>query len=533
MKPTKQEKTMKVFKNPIGTTFLAAALVGGGYFGGTYLLETAQFAHAQQQVEATREQLAQIEDLATVFRHVGKSVEPSVVNIIVEKQVPGMRQPMPFDDETLRRFFPDNDGDGEPDLPPGLDPENGDAPFRQQGNGSGVIMEVENGSAYILTNNHVAGGAEKMIITLNDGRKIENGKVIGADPKTDLAVIRVEVDNVIAAPWGNSDELQKGDWIMAFGSPFGYVGSMTHGIVSALNRDNVGILGSGGYENFIQVDAPINPGNSGGPLVNIRGQVVGINTAIASRTGGFQGIGFAIPSNQAKMVYTQLRTSGKVTRGWLGVSIRDVSASPDLARSFGFDGKSGVLVDQTFPETPAYEALEAGDIITQLNGKNVDDMQALRNAIAATPPGNEVTMQVFRGGKEQQIKLKVGEQPEDVAMIGRRGGGRGEAPSGSAQRETAGKLGVALADVTPDAVQRYSLGSIEKGAVITRVDPRSPAAEQGLRPGDVITRVGGDEVADAASAIAALKDADLAKGVRLYVQTRDGARFVFIKTDAE
>jgi serine protease Do len=404
-------------------------------------------------------------------------------------------------------------------------------PFRQQGNGSGVIMEIENGSAYILTNNHVAGGAEKMIITLNDGRKIENGKVIGTDPKTDLAVIRVDVSNVIAAPWGNSDDLQKGDWIMAFGSPFGYVGSMTHGIVSALNRDNVGILGQGGYENFIQVDAPINPGNSGGPLVNIRGQVVGINTAIASRTGGFQGIGFAIPSNQAKFVYQQLRSSGKVTRGWLGVSIRDVSAAPELARSFGYEGKNGVLVEQTFPDTPAYQTLEPGDIITQLNGKPVDDMQALRNAIAATAPGKEVMMTLFRGGKQQEIKVKVGEQPEDIASIGRRGGGRGESPSGSAQRETAGKLGLGLADVTPEAVQRYSLGNISDGALITRVEPRSPAAEQGLRPGDVITRVGGEQVKDAASAIAALKAADLSKGVRLYVHTRDGARFVFLKAD--
>ncbi len=521
---------MKLFKNPIGTTLLAGALVAGGFFGGNYLLESAQFAHAQQQVEATREQLAQIEDLATVFRHVGKTIEPSVVNIVVEKEVPGMRRALPFDEDTLRRFFPDRDGDGEPDLPPGLDP--GGESFRQMGNGSGVIMEVENGAAYILTNNHVAGGAEKMLITLNDGRKIENGEVIGTDPKTDLAVIKISVDNVIAAPWGNSDELQKGDWIMAFGSPFGYVGSMTHGIVSALNRDNVGILGQGGYENFIQVDAPINPGNSGGPLVNIRGQVVGINTAIASRTGGFQGIGFAIPSNQAKMVYTQLRTTGKVTRGWLGVSIRDVSAVPELARSFGFEDRHGVLVEQTFPDTPAYDTLEPGDIITELNGRKINDMQMLRNAIAATPPGEEVTMKVFRNGETLDIKLKVGEQPEDLTSVARRGS-RGSSPRSSAQRETAGKLGITLADITPENIQRYSLGAASEGAVITQVEPRSPAAEQGLRPGDVITRIGNQKITDAATALEALRQADLSKGVRLYVQTRDGARFVFIKIDEQ
>ncbi len=517
---------MKLLKTSVGTGLLAASLAVGGYVGGTYLVQTSQFAAAQEKVEATREQLAQIEDLATVFRHVGKTIEPSVVNIMVEKKVAGVHRVMPFDEDTLKRFFPDNDGDGEPDLPPGLNPD--DSPSIQQGTGSGVVMEIDGDSAYILTNNHVAGGAEKMTITLNDGRKVENGKVVGTDPKTDLAVIKIDAKRIIAAPWGDSDELQKGDWIMAFGSPFGYVGSMTHGIVSALNRDNVGILGRGGYEDFIQVDAPINPGNSGGPLVNIHGQVVGINTAIASRTGGFQGIGFAIPSNQAKAVYEQLRSSGKVSRGWLGVSIRDVSAVPELAESFGFTGKNGVLIEQTFPNTPADNVLKEGDIVTALNGKAIDDMQGLRNAIAATPPGKEVELKIFREGAEKQVKLKVGEQPEDLASAS-----RGGKKSGDTDAATGGKIGIALAVITPEAIQRFNLGDITEGAIITRVAPRSPAAEQGLRPGDVITRIGGEKVADAESATAALKEADLAKGVRLYVQSREGARFVFIKASAE
>src|SRR5688500_11587913 len=196
-------------------------------------------------------------------------------------------------------MFPDRDGDGEPDVPPGLRPPRGGDDeedgglFEQQGTGSGVIIEVDGSKGFIVTNNHVAGGATEMVITLADGREIKNGKLLGADPKTDLALIEIKADRLVPAKWGDSDQLQKGDWIMAFGSPFGYVGSMTHGIVSALNRNNVGILGRQGYENFIQVDAPINPGNSGGPLVNTRGEVVGINTAIASRTGSFAGIGFA------------------------------------------------------------------------------------------------------------------------------------------------------------------------------------------------------------------------------------------------
>lgn len=522
---------MKLGKNSIrvgGTALLTGALIVGGFLGGTWLLQTVQFAHAQQQVETTREQLAQVEDLASVFRQVNQSIEASVVNIRVEKQVRGP-QMMPFDDDMLRRFFPDEDGDGKPDLPERFGNRRGDT-YRQEGTGSGVIMDVENGSAYILTNNHVAGDASKLVVTLNDGRKIDNGTVVGADAKSDLAVVKIDVDRVIAAPWGNSDELQKGDWILAFGSPFGFVGSMTHGIVSAINRDHVGILGADGYENFIQVDAPINPGNSGGPLVNIHGQVVGINTAIASRSGGFQGIGFAIPSNQARQVYNQLRAKGKVTRGWLGVSIRDIASAPELAESFGYTGKTGVLVEQILPNAPAGQTLEAGDIITQLDGKPIANIRSLRSAIALTPPGQEVSMTIFRNGQEQVVSVKLGEQPEDVMALARRGY---QPSSPGAHQAAANQLGIALADVNPSTVQRYELQDITQGAVITEVQPDSPAAEAGLQPGDVISRVDRQQVSDAAGAYDALKDVKLTDGVRLYVQGREGARFVFIKTAAK
>src|SRR5688572_19626901 len=362
-----------------GSAVFGAALVGS--FFATGLVKDVQFAGAQKQVEATREQLAAVDDLATVFRQVGKTVEPSVVNINVTKSSRGNAR-LPFDDEMLRRFFPDRDGDGEPDMPEELNQP-------QQGTGSGVIMEVNNGSAYIVTNNHVAGGATEMRITLHDGREVTNAKVVGTDPKTDLAVVKIDVDRVIPAKWGNSDELQKGDWIMAFGSPFGYIGSMTHGIVSALNRHNIGILGTMGYENFIQVDAPINPGNSGGPLVNVRGEVVGINTAIASVTGGFAGVGFAIPSNQAKVVYTQLKDKGKIVRGYLGVNIDDVAnpRSPQTKQALeavGYEGKEGVFVHGTQASAPASGKLQPGDVITTLNGKPVKSVQDLRNTIAST-----------------------------------------------------------------------------------------------------------------------------------------------------
>jgi serine protease Do len=246
-----------------------------------------------------------------------------------------------------------------------------------------------------VTNNHVAGGADEMTITLYDGRQITKAKTVGTDPKSDLAVVKIEADRLIPAKWGDSDQLAKGDIIMAFGSPFGYVGSMTHGIVSGLNRTSDpeggwGILGRNGYENFIQVDAPINPGNSGGPLVNLKGEVVGINTAIASRTGAFNGIGFAIPSNQAKNIFQQLRDKGKVTRGFIGVKISDVAHDLPKAESFGYHGTTGALVEETYEDTPATGKLQIGDIVTAINGKPIQNNQQLRNIVAASKPGDEL-----------------------------------------------------------------------------------------------------------------------------------------------
>ncbi|HEY8666010.1 MAG TPA: trypsin-like peptidase domain-containing protein, partial [Tepidisphaeraceae bacterium] len=404
---------MKPWRKSVAVVVLCSAATAAGFFGFD-LFQRAQFAMAEEKVAVNREQLKNVEDLSTVFRHVGKIVEPSVVNINVRKTIKGVHPHLPFDEDQLRKFFPDRNGDGEPDLPPGFGGEGDDGTMEQIGTGSGVIMETADGAGYILTNNHVAGGATEMDITLSDGREIKNAKLLGADAKTDLAVVKIHAERLIPAKWGNSDELDKGDWVLAFGSPFGYVGSMTHGIISALNRTGVGILGAQGYENFIQVDAPINPGNSGGPLTNIHGEVVGINTAIASRSGGFQGIGFAIPSNQAKFVYAQLKDKGKVTRGWLGVSISDITKNLDNAKSFGFTGDKGVLVEQTFPNTPATGKLQPGDIVTQLDGKPVDNVQELRNAVAATPPGTEMKFTVFRDGKSQDVAVKIGDQPEDL-----------------------------------------------------------------------------------------------------------------------
>ena len=438
--------------------------------GGKALVEDVQFARADAHVQATSAELQSVRDLSSVFRDVGKVVEPSVVQIEVHKTVKNALMQQGGGDQ-LRRFFKEH-GLGVPNIP---QPDQGedsngddsaspivpDEGMEEVGTGSGVIIETDGSTAYILTNNHVAGDATEMTVTLADGRVIKGGKTIGHDAKADLAVVKIEAQHLIPAKWGDSDLLDRGDWVLAFGSPFGYVGSMTHGIVSALNRQ-AGILGNQGYENFIQVDAPINPGNSGGPLVNIHGEVVGINTAIASKSGIFSGIGFAIPSDQAKAIYGMLKEKGHVTRGWLGVSIQDVQRNPDLAHSFGYDGDDGVLVQQVMGGTPATGKLLKGDIITSIDGKHVTDVQSLRNHVALIAPGTTVKLGIFRDGKSTDIALTIGEQPDNVmAMDLREKGSEGKADGTQSSAEA---LGMHLSNVTDELAEKFSLGDERKGA---------------------------------------------------------------------
>jgi serine protease Do len=546
---------MRSWRRVLAGAVICGALVVG--ITGLGLLRVGSPARAQEQRQETRtdmqqtgrtpkpaaspSQIASVEDLATVFRDVGQTVGPSVVQVETRRTMRGGRgqwrgQVPP---ELFRRFFPDMPE--MPEMPPGLDEEpdgSDNLPF-VVGSGSGVVMEVDGSTAYIVTNNHVAGDAEELAITLADGRRIENATLVGSDAKTDVALIKVQADDLKPLKWGDSDELSRGDWVLAFGSPFGYVGSMTHGIISALKRSNVGILGAGGYEDFIQVDAPINPGNSGGPLVNIRGEVIGISTAIATRTGGFQGIGFAIPSNQARFVFQQLKEHGKVTRGWLGISIADLKSSPQMRevfQSFGYQGDQGVLVFQTYPGTPAHDKLQYGDIIVSVNGQKVAGTTELRNAVAAMAPGARATFGIYRDGATQEVTINVAQQPDDIDAAlsgrgepdGRRGGANGE---GGVAPDAEALAGMQLDTLTPDLARRLNLRNApESGAVVSRVNPRSAAARSGIRTGDVITEVGDTKVASAQEATAALSKADLTSGVRLYVTARDGtARFVFLR----
>jgi serine protease Do len=537
---------MNMMKKGLSTLVISGIAVGS-YFGGSALVRDVRFAQAEEQVAASREDLKKVDDIYGVYRAVGKALEPSVVSIEVHKTIKGVHNGMRFDDDLLRRFFQDPDnaapnspyrrmpqrpGDGNNDN----NDDSADLPEQVAG-GSGVIMEAADGKGYILTNNHVAGGAEMMIVTLADGRKIKAAKVLGTDPKSDLAVVQIEADKLIPAKWGDSDTLEKGDVIFAFGSPFGYIGSMTHGIVSALNRTDIGILGRRdfAYENFIQVDAPINPGNSGGPLVNLHGEVVGINTAIATETGAFNGIGFAIPSDMAKPVYQQLKNNGKVVRGFIGVKIGNVGDDTDLAKSFGYQGTSGVLVEQTYQDTPAAGKLKNGDIVTAINGKSVKDSNQLRSIVAGTQPGKEISFSVFRKGKNVDVPIKIGEQPDELADLHKTGGNSDNGNNGndSGQVETTAKtLGLHLATPNDDLIQRYGLDSdISKGALVTGVDRRSAAALAGIQPGDVITQVGDEDIDSAHQATDALAKEDLSKGIRVSITNKQGSRFVLMRKD--
>jgi serine protease Do len=550
---------------------LAATLIGGtavfGWVVGGEVIQDVRFARAQEQVQASRQQLDQMQDTAGVYRTVAKAVSPSVVSIEVHKSIKGHNRGTPFDEDLLRRFFPDqqrnrmnpqrdrgnqdDNNNGGDDQQNNNDDQNNDQgggfdmPNREMiGTGSGVIMQVDGSTGYILTNNHVAGGAETMTVTLSDGREIKKAKTIGTDAKSDLAVVKIEADHLIPAKWGDSDSLGQGDIVMAFGSPFGYVGSMSHGIVSALHRQ-AGILGQYGYENFIQTDAPINPGNSGGPLVDIHGNVIGVNTAIATQSGGFMGIGFAIPSNQAKQVYEQLKSTGKVERGFLGVSISDVSKDLPKAQSFGFQGDKGALIEQVVPDQPADGKLKEGDIVTKIDGKEILGRDQLRNMVAAVKPNTDMTFTVFRDGKTQDVKVKLGEQPEDMASVGRTGNRSGNARNrnndNSDQANAAPtngnplqQMGVRLATPNEQQLQQLGLNDVTDGALVTNVAPNSLAAKAGIVRGDLITKIGGQEVHSVQDARDALGKADLNKGVRMYVVNREASRFVFVhKGDQE
>ena len=456
------------------------------------------------------------DELSLAFERVAQSIKPSLVSITTARRVEtrGFQRimPQPFlDDQRLREFF----GGENPFERFGFRffeaPPQPTQPFVQQGQGSGVIVSRD---GYILTNNHVVAGADEVTVTLQNERRYA-ARVIGTDPKTDLAVIQINADESLTpAVLGDSDALRVGQWVVAAGSPFGLNSSITAGIVSAVGRSRMGIAD---YEDFIQTDAAINPGNSGGPLVNLKGEVVGISTAIVSRTGVNLGVGFAIPVNMARQIMDELIRDGKVVRGWLGVAIQNLDE--DLAASFNYDGADGALVGDVNRGSPAEKAgVQPGDIITAINGRPVASVERLRNEVALLKPGANAELTIFRDGRTRTLKVEIGEQPADLAAR----------PAG--QPSTSDDLGMALEPLSRDLARQLNLDRSTRGVVITQVDPLSPAGRAGLRARDVIVEVNGEPVESPEQVRRQLERGDLEKGVRLTVLSDGLRRFVILKS---
>jgi serine protease Do len=457
----------------------------------------------------------------TSFAPLVKKMIPAVVsvNVVQDVKVSGMPfgpQAGPGGDDNGGDEEPGAQGGGGGDqggaVPPGGgggDPfdqlrryfgQGGQREYKQHGLGSGVIVSAD---GYILTNNHVVGNAEEIHVTLQDRREF-TAKVIGKDAKTDLGLIKIDTKDALpVAPLGDSNTTDVGDWVIAIGNPFNVGMTVTAGIVSAKGR----ILG-GDYDDFIQTDASINPGNSGGPLINTKGEVIGINTAIYSRTGANNGIGFAIPIDMARNVMDQLKAHGRVVRGWLGVEIQEVT--PDLAQSFGLPKPEGALVASADKDGPAGKGgIERGDIVLSFNGHPVSDEHELPALVAQTPINQKVPVEVVRNGKHMNLDVTIGERKEPQVA--------------SAKAETpGGNWGMQVGDITPEISQQFHLEGT-KGVVIQKVAPDSPSAEAGLQPGDVVMEVNHDKVATVSDFVAKAKEAQTNKKPALLLVQRGGA----------
>ncbi len=411
-------------------------------------------------VRAQQGALENLRNTGKAFATVAKKVSPAVVFIKVEKTVTSASPfgfLMPFGDEFFRRFFEN----------PFQGPQSPQQKHLIQGQGSGFIVSAD---GYILTNNHVVGDADNVIVKLIDGREFK-ARTIGTDPHTDVAVIKIDANHLPVLPLGDSDALEVGEWVLAIGNPFGLSHTLTAGIVSAKGRSSIGIAD---YEDFIQTDAAINPGNSGGPLIDLEGRAVGINTAIFSQTGGYMGIGFAIPINMAKIIRDQLVKHGSVTRGYLGVMIQDIT--PELAKTFELETTKGVLISEVTKGSPAEKAgLARGDVIVEFNGHPVQKVGSFRNEVALVAPGTRVNMTVIRHGRRKPIAVKVGKLPTGKQTA-------------STQSDILDKLGLTVETLTRDLAEQLGYRG-ETGVVVTQVASDSAAALSGIRPGVLIQEV--------------------------------------------
>ena len=466
----------------------------------------------RQTAESAAPLMPAVQMVPDSFADLANRLAPSVVNVNVTRAVEGASWSVPewFEhgpfEHFYRRFFDDEHRRRRGHHHrPGHAPQRRPGHFRQHGNGSGVIIDAE---GRILTNHHVVKHAEDVRVTLTDGREYE-ARVVGRDSKTDLAVLQVDVTEPLpVAALGSSDALRVGDWVMAIGNPFGLSHTVTAGIVSGKGR----ILGAGPYDDFIQTDASINPGNSGGPLFNMRGEVVGINTAMVPHG---RGIGFAIPIDTAKPLIPQMVATGGVTRGYLGVSIQSIT--PELAAAMQLDGTQGALVGEVMPDSPAAQAgLQTGDVITAFDGKPVASSRDLPGIVAETPVGQDVTITVQRQGEFLDLAVTVGKMHTEAARVS------SEPESGR------GNLGLYLRDRQAESDSGDGLAPVH-GVLVTRVRPGSPAAASGIRGGDVILQVDQQPVASIADVKQVLAETDQEAPVVLLVKRGGGSFYVVVK----
>jgi serine protease Do len=441
------------------------------------------------------------------FAGIVKEKLPAVVGVISTMPVPEQANAGPFSQLPPGLQLPPGMGDlfGAPGGQRG--PERGP----KQALGSGFIISDD---GYIVTNNHVIAQASSIKVVLEDERQFD-ATLVGTDPATDIALLKIESDQPLPhVTWGDSDALEIGDWTVAIGNPFGLGGTVTAGILSARSRD----INEGPYDDFLQTDAAINRGNSGGPLFNTAGDVVGVNTAIVSPSGGSVGIGFAVPSAVAKRIVADLRNNGSVERGWLGVSIQPVSE--DIADALGIDGTDGTLVASVTRDSPADKAgLKAGDVILKMNGVAVEGPRALSLAVADLAVGSDVPLTIRRDGKTEELSVRIGLHPRQAALAS-------DNANGESAPDTA-QLGVAIAPLDASLRARLNLPEDLNGIAITQVAPDSAAAEAGLRPGDIIISAAGSDVPDVESlrgAVAAAAD----EGTPLLLRVYRGGNYTFV-----
>ena len=441
----------------VGTAILLIGFLLGGLT--YYILGKITGQHAYPPYTTAPNVPRQILETSRAFSEIVGTVSPTVVNISTTKVIRRDTGPL-FEDPFFDLFSPFHDFR----MP---------KKWKEQSLGSGVVVSPD---GYIVTNNHVVEKADEIKVTLLDKRSFK-GRIVGADPKTDIAIVKIDASNLSILKWGDSEKLQVGEFVLAIGNPYGLSHTVTMGIISAVGRANVGIAD---YEDFIQTDAAINPGNSGGPLVNIKGELIGINTAIFSRTGGYQGIGFAVPGNMVRLVMDQLIQRGKIIRGWIGVTIQELT--PELSQKFGLKKSKGALVSDVAKDSPAARAgIIRGDILLDFNGKEVKDVSSLRNMVAQSNTGSEVSMKIFRSGREYTVKVIIAEMPREFAEV---------VPSQITKDSEAEALtGLTVMDLTKEISRQLGLSKDEKGVVVISVEPGSSADEAEIKKGDLIKEV--------------------------------------------